>query len=124
MNPLASLPTWAAVSVTALVLASAVLALIGSIGLLRLKSFYSRLHAPTLGSTLGMFLMVAATVLAFSLWQHQLALSALLIGLFVTLTTPITMLLLARAALARDRAEGSTEVPAVPTTQATDADKS
>jgi multicomponent K+:H+ antiporter subunit G len=35
----------------------------------------------------------------------------ILIAIFVTLTTPITLMLLARAALYRDRSEGSTIVP-------------
>ena len=36
-----------------LVLAGASLALIGSVGLLRMKTFYERLHPPTKGTTLG-----------------------------------------------------------------------
>ena len=35
----------------------------------------------------------------------------MLIAVFVTVTTPVTLMLLARAALYRDRSEGSTEVP-------------
>ena len=35
----------------------------------------------------------------------------MLIAMFVTVTTPVTLTLLARAALYRDRSEGSTEVP-------------
>ena len=40
-----------------------------------------------------------------------------LIALFVTVTTPVTLMLLARAALYRDRSEGSTDIPrrSVPT---------
>ncbi len=114
MSTLASLPDWAALVVAALVLASALLALVGSIGLLQLKSFYSRLHAPTLGTTLGLFLMVTATVLCFSLARGHLVLSPILIGAFVTATVPITMILLARAALRRDRSEGDPRVPPAP----------
>ncbi|HET6588469.1 MAG TPA: monovalent cation/H(+) antiporter subunit G [Oleiagrimonas sp.] len=114
MSALVSLPDWAALLVAALVLASALLAFIGSIGLLRLKSFYSRLHAPTLGTTLGLFLMVVATVLCFSLARGRLVLGPILIGIFVTATVPITMILLARAALQRDRSEGDPRVPPAP----------
>ena len=35
----------------------------------------------------------------------------LLIGLFVTVTTPVTLMLLARAAVFRDRTEGRLDVP-------------
>lgn len=115
MSPLVSLPDWAALLVAALVFASALLALIGSTGLLRLKSFYSRLHAPTLGTTLGLFLMTVATTLCFSLARGHLVLSPILIGIFVTATVPITMILLARAALQRDRSEGDPFVPPAPT---------
>jgi multicomponent K+:H+ antiporter subunit G len=112
MNALDALPGWAALLIAALVLASALLALIGSIGLLRLKDFYRRMHAPTLGTTLGMALMVIATVVFFSLVGEGVSLTAVLIGVFITATTPITMLLLTRAALERDRAEGAPDVPA------------
>jgi multicomponent K+:H+ antiporter subunit G len=36
---------------------------------------------------------------------------AILIAIFVTVTTPVTLILLARAALYRDRIEGEEEVP-------------
>lgn len=111
MSTLDTLPGWAAVLVAVLVLGGALLACIGSVGLVWLKSFYSRMHAPTLGTTLGLFLMVAATMLFFWLTRGILAWHALLIGVFVTATTPITMMLLARAALERDRTEGATHVP-------------
>lgn len=111
MNTLEALPACAALLVAVLVLASAVLAFVGSIGLLQLKNFYSRMHATTLGTTLGMALMVLATILCFSLARGDLSLTALLIGTSITATTPITMMLLTRAALARDRAEGVADVP-------------
>lgn len=113
MNTLETLPAWAALLVATLVLGAAVLAFIGSIGLLRLRDFYSRMHATTLGTTLGMALMVVATVVFFSLAHGKLALTAVLIGTSITATTPITMLLLTRAALARDRADGAASVPPV-----------
>ncbi len=114
MNTPASLPDWAALLVAALVLAGALLALIGSIGLLRLKNFYSRLHATTLGTTLGLFLTIVATVLIFSLARGHLVLGPVLVGVFVTATVPITMILLARAALQRDREAGDPRVPPAP----------
>lgn len=112
MNQLNALPAWAALLVAALVVCSAVLAFIGSLGLLRLKNFYQRVHAPTLGTTLGTVLMLAAAVLFFSAIQGRLVLHVILIGAFLTLTTPITLMLLVRAALARDREEGIVDVPA------------
>ena len=53
MTHSADLPTWAALLTSLFLLLGAVLTLIGSLGLLRLGSFYDRIHAPTLGTTLG-----------------------------------------------------------------------
>ncbi|KAB7560255.1 hypothetical protein ET532_022100 [Verminephrobacter sp. Larva24] len=67
------------VYVAALVLAGAGLALLGSIGLLRLRTFFERLHAPSIIATLGCWLIVLGTVLYFSVTE-RLALHALLNG--------------------------------------------
>jgi len=105
MNGAPDLPDWAAWLVALLVLAGAVITLTGTVGLVRLKSFYDRVHAPTLGATLGMGCILVASILCFSLLQTRLVLHEILIGLFVTLTTPVTLILLVRAALYRDRVE-------------------
>lgn len=111
MNGLSELPLWAAWIVVALSLTGAGLSLIGAIGLVRLKQFYQRSHAPTLGTTLGMVAIVSAAVIFWSFAQGYLALQDLLIGLFLTVTTPVTLILLARAAAFRDRIEGENDVP-------------
>ncbi len=107
------LPAWAAILVAILVVAGAALTLIGSIGLLRFKTFYDRLHPPTLGSSAGTLLIVAGSILCFSVLRSRLSVHEVLIALFVTLTTPVTFMLLARAALYRDRVEGKEGVPEV-----------
>lgn len=107
------LPAWAAILVAILVVAGAALTLIGSIGLLRFKTFYDRLHPPTLGSSAGTLLIVAGSILCFSVLRSRLSVHEVLIALFVTLTTPVTFMLLARAALYRDRVEGNDGVPEV-----------
>lgn len=111
MNALAALPAWGALLVAILVASSALLALVGSIGLLRLKDFYSRLHAPTLGTTLGLFLMVVATIVCFVLAVDRVPVQVILIGALVSVTTPVTLTLLARAAVERDRRDGSDVSP-------------
>jgi len=105
------LPVWAAFIVALLVLAGGALTLIGSLGLLRMKSFYDRVHPPTLGSTMGMALIVLGSIVCFSVLRSRLSVHELLIGMFVTLTTPVTFMLLARAALYRDRAERRLDMP-------------
>lgn len=107
------LPAWAAILVAILVVAGAALTLIGSIGLLRFRTFYDRLHPPTLGSSAGTLLIVAGSILCFSVLRSRLSVHEVLIALFVTLTTPVTFMLLARAALYRDRVEGNEGVPEV-----------
>lgn len=110
----ADLPLWAALPVALLLLLGAGLALIGSIGLVVLRGFYDRVHAPTLGTTLGIGCVLLASILFSSVSQSRFVLHELLITVFMVVTTPITLMLLARAALSRDRREGSAEVPPAP----------
>lgn len=113
MNALQALPAWIALAIGLLVLAGALLACIGSIGLLRLDGFYQRVHAPTLGTTLGMYLVLVGSIVCFWVGQGRPALHVILIGACVSVTTPISLMLLARAALERDRHEGVASVPPV-----------
>lgn len=85
-----------------LVLAGSTITLIGTIGLLRLRTFYERVHAPTLGTTAGTGCIVLASIIFFSATNMQPVLQALLILLFITVTTPVTLLLLLRAAVRRE----------------------
>jgi multicomponent K+:H+ antiporter subunit G len=73
-----------------------------ALGLLRLGSFYDRVHAPTLGATLGTGSVLVASMICFSAHQTRPVLHELLIAVFVTITTPVTLMLLVRAALHRD----------------------
>jgi multicomponent K+:H+ antiporter subunit G len=111
MTHAADLPAWAALLTALLLLLGAGLALTGSLGLLRLRSFYERVHAPTLGTTLGIGCVLIASMIFFSALQARPVLHELLIAAFMVVTTPVTLMLLARAALYRDRREGSDEVP-------------
>ncbi len=106
------IPVWAALPVALLVLAGAALGLVGSIGLLRLRGFYERLHAPTLAATLGIGSILIASMLFFTVQQSRPVLHEVLITVVIVVTTPVTLMLLARAALHRDRAEGDPGVPA------------
>jgi len=84
-----------------LVLAGALLAFLGSLGLLRMKTFFERVHPPTMGTTLGTALVLAGSLLYFSTLESRLVLHEILIAVFMTVTTPVTYLLLGRAALRR-----------------------
>jgi multicomponent K+:H+ antiporter subunit G len=111
MHP-ANLPAWAALLTALLVLVGAGLTLIGAIGTLRFGSFFQRVHAPTLGTSWGTGAILLASIVRFSALDSRPVLHEILIGVFITVTTPVTLMLLARAALYRDRAEGSPGVPA------------
>jgi multicomponent K+:H+ antiporter subunit G len=89
-----------------LIVCGALLAFVGSLGLLRLKSFYERIHPPTMGTTLGTGLILAGSMLYFSALESRPVVHEILIGIFMTLNTPVTYMLLVRAALHRDSAEG------------------
>jgi multicomponent K+:H+ antiporter subunit G len=112
MTHLDAVPLWAAIPAALLILLGSGLTLLGAIGLVRLQNFYERLHAPTLGTSWGTLGIVLASVILFSTLERRPVIHELLIGVFVMLTTPVTLMLLGRAALHRDRAEGSHLVPA------------
>ncbi len=105
MFELSDVPAWAAVLGSAFLLLGAGLTLIGTLGLVRLDRFYDRLHAPTLATSWGAGGMVIGSMIIFSATLHQPVFHEILIGVFVTVTTPVTLMMLGRAALYRDRSE-------------------
>ncbi len=111
MNHAADLPVWVAILVAVLLLVGSGLTLLGAVGVLRLKSFYERVHAPTLGTTLGAGSILIASMIFFSVVQSRPVLHEVLIAVFLTVTTPVTLMLLVRAALYRDRSEGEPDAP-------------
>jgi len=101
---------WAEWLTAFFVLAGAAFAAIGSFGLVRIPTFFRRIHTPTLGATLGVWCMTLATIIYFSVQGRSLFLHAVLIALFVALTAPVTTIFLMRAALFRERQKQS-DVP-------------
>ena len=107
------LPLWAQILVAALVFGGALIALLGSMGLWRLKSYFERVHAPSIIATMGCWCIMLGTIVYFSLQGQGLALHALLIALFVAITVPVTNIFLMRAALFRARREGNDVPPSL-----------
>jgi len=105
MNDGLDFPVLSGVLTAILLVGGSALTLIGSLGLLRLKTFYERVHAPTLGTTLGTACVALASMIYFSTAGGRLILHELLIVVFVTVTTPISLMVLVRAAVFRDRSE-------------------
>jgi multicomponent K+:H+ antiporter subunit G len=104
------LPVWAALPAALLLIVGGLLALIGGIGLLRLPDFYTRMHPPTMGTTLGAGCALIASMLVSSALLGRPVLHEVLLTLFLVVTTPITAILLMRAAIYR----GNARVSAVP----------
>ncbi|MEX2601225.1 MAG: monovalent cation/H(+) antiporter subunit G [Balneolaceae bacterium] len=73
--------------------------LAGSIGLLRLKDFYSRTHAVSKSDTLGILLVITGLIIFEGFTINSFKLS--FIVLFIALSNPIGSHALARAAFQR-----------------------
>lgn len=101
-------PLMAEIVTATLLIGGAAITLIGSTGLLRFKSFYQRVHAPTLGTTLGTAFVALASMVYFSAIEGRLVVHELLIIAFVAMTTPISLMVLIRAAVFRDDFETKT----------------
>ncbi|CAM4333549.1 monovalent cation/H(+) antiporter subunit G [Bordetella tumbae] len=106
------IPLWAGIPATILLVVGGVISLIGSVGLLRFKDFVSRIHAPTLGNTLGAVCVLLASILVFSSLQQRFVIHEILITLLLFISSPVTAMLLMRAAVyrgRRDRGEFNTK---------------
>jgi multicomponent K+:H+ antiporter subunit G len=84
---------------SAVLLIGAFFVLVGSVGLLRLPDFLSRLHAPTKATTLGLGGLLLASMIHFSAQRGDISLHELLILLFLFLSAPVGAYMLAKAAL-------------------------
>lgn len=82
-----------------LILTGAIFTFIGSLGLLRLKDFYTRLHGPTKATTLGVGSLLLASSVFFSTRDAGISLHEILITVFLFITAPVSAHLLAKAAL-------------------------
>jgi multicomponent K+:H+ antiporter subunit G len=92
--------------VAGLVLAGAGFCLIGSLGLLRMPDFFTRLHGPSKATTIGIGSLLVASALYMSSRGPGISLHEFMISLFIAITTPVGSHLLAKAARHR-RVPGS-----------------
>ena len=100
-------PLWAELLTAVFVVAGAAFAAVGSFGLVRMPTFFTRIHTPTLGSTAGVWCITLATIVYFSAQGASLFSHAILITVFVALTAPVTTIFLMRATLFRERQKGA-----------------
>lgn len=106
MNTPASLPVFLEYLIAAFIVLAGLLSLIGAIGLIRFKSFYQRLHAPSLGATMGIIFLALASMLYFNFTGQSLGVQQIAIVVFLLFTVPLTALIVTRAALYRHRRTG------------------
>lgn len=102
---------WVEAVVALLLVSSGVFVVISALGFLLLRDFFLRLHPPALAYTFGSWCVTLAGVLYFSALESRLVLLPLLIIVLLSITVPVTTLLLARVALFRRRAAGSVDTP-------------
>jgi multicomponent K+:H+ antiporter subunit G len=97
---------WSEIVVALLLLASGAVVLASALGLWRLPDFFSRMHAPALASTLAAWIVTLASIVHFSARAGELSLHVWLIIIILSITAPVTTIVLARAALFRRRQAG------------------
>jgi multicomponent K+:H+ antiporter subunit G len=105
------LPVWAEIVVSVLLLVSAVFTLAAAWGLVRLKDFFQRMHPPALAFTWAAWCVTFASILYFSLAFGELQLHVWLIIILLSITVPVTSILIGRAALFRGRQAGNKALP-------------
>jgi multicomponent K+:H+ antiporter subunit G len=104
-------PLWAELVVAALLVLSGVFVVLAAIGVLCLRDFFLRMHPPALAYTFGSWSVTLASVLYFSMLKSKPMLQTWLIIILLSITVPVTTLLLARVALFRRRLAGVADTP-------------
>ena len=106
-----TLPLWIEIIVAILLLASAVLTLGASWGLVRMRTFVQRMHPPALAYVGASWCVTFASIVYFSAQNEGPQLHVWLIIILLSITVPITTVLLARAALFRGRRLNDATLP-------------
>ena len=101
MTHIADLPFWIAIPAAFFLVLSGIIAFVGTLGLIRLPTFYTRIHAPTMGNTLGVFCIVVASIFLSSYIEKRIVVHQLLITILLVITSPHTAIMLMRSAIRR-----------------------
>ena len=99
---------WAAIPAAVLLICGGLLALVGSLGLLRMKDPHARMHPPAMGATLGEGCVLIASMLVSSASLQRMVIQELLITAFMLITTPVSAMTLMRAAVTRTQTRTDT----------------
>ena len=106
-----ALPQWLQWLIAGLLLASGVFALAAAWGLVRLSSFYQRMHPPALVYVGSSWCVTLASILFFSGQQQGPQLHVWIIIIRLSITVPLATVVLSSAAVLRRRVAGRTDVP-------------
>jgi monovalent cation/proton antiporter MnhG/PhaG subunit len=112
------------------VIAGALVALLEAIGLVRMESFYERVHPPTMVSSMGVGLITLTSMICFSVLRGRVSVHEILIVVFIThgrrsracflVVQPYTATAIADLRTYRAPSEGSAMTSAGPAHQAFD----
>jgi multicomponent K+:H+ antiporter subunit G len=102
---------WLEAAVALLLVLSGVFVAISALGFLSLREFFLRMHPPALAYTFGSWAATLASILYFSMLESRPMLHPWLLIIMLSITVPVTTLLLARVALFRRRAAGVVDTP-------------
>ena len=108
----ATLPLWVTIPGTILLALAGLTTLIGTLGLLRLRDFFQRMHGPSMTNTVAAGATLIASMLVASALAGRPIVHELLITLFVSMSAPVTAIMLLQAALYRNKARHSSDVTA------------
>lgn len=100
------LPLWVQWLAGLLLVVSGLLCVTGALGLVRLKYFFHRMHAPALAATLATWCIALASILCLSVLGAHLVLKPWVAVILLAITVPVSTVLLMRAGLFRARLGG------------------
>ncbi|TWI62622.1 multisubunit potassium/proton antiporter PhaG subunit [Pseudoduganella lurida] len=102
MSTIETIPAWAALPVALLLVLGGTVILAGALGLLRLRTFYQRIHGPAITITLGAGCLLLASMIYFTVTQARPVFHEIIITVFILLTAPVVAMTIMRAAVYRD----------------------
>lgn len=84
-----------------LLILGGIFVLIGAVGMVKLPDIYTRLHAPTKTTTLGIGCILIASMFLHVAEGRGFSIQEIVISLFLFITAPVSAYMIAKAALHR-----------------------
>lgn len=107
----AEVPLWVEGLVAALLVLSGCFVLASALGFLWVQDFFQRMHPPALAYTMGSWCVALASIVYFSALEGRVVLHPWLIIVVLSVTVPVTTVLLARVSLFRRRSARVADTP-------------